>query len=271
MVDDLFHALLLHSLTEGCAGEKARGIEGGEWGVGVVDKEWNLSAAEDDGVAAFLLEAGDDFLEGGDGFGLEDAVNEFVEDDAVDGVALIRIWPKVIDAVSGEFVWVDIAFGEPTGSRDGDAAEASRGGSGGDDLGYVQPWSWRVGEDVGQGLMDGVVRADEEVGSDGGELVGGGEHESGDGGPVVAVDGLHVLGEGVSVHGDFGVIVRAEELCAFYAYGAVAESGAFGGAGYDSYVLGHDGILASPVCLRMLAKDRAFSTAAAAPPVVEMT
>ena len=36
------------------------------------------------------------------------------------------------------------------------------------------------------------------------------------------------------------MVVRAEELRALDADGSVAEGGAFGGAGYDADVLGHD-------------------------------
>ena len=48
----------------------------------------DLGAAEDYGVAALVFHAGDDLLELGDGFGREDAVDELVEDDAVDFVAV---------------------------------------------------------------------------------------------------------------------------------------------------------------------------------------
>lgn len=134
-------ALLLDGLTEGCAGEEACGVESGERRVGVVDEEWDLGATEDDGVAALVLEAGDDLLEGGDGFGFEDAIHELIEDDAVDGLALVRVGAEAVDSAGCKLVGVDIAFGEPAGSGDGDAAEASLGGGGGDDFGDVQPWS----------------------------------------------------------------------------------------------------------------------------------
>jgi hypothetical protein len=91
--------------------------------------------------------------------------------------------------------------------------------------------------------VDGVVGTDEEVGTDAGELVGGGEHEVGYALPVVAVDVLHVLAERVGVHGDFWVVVGAEVGGAFGADGSVAEGCAFGGAGDDADVLGHEVIL----------------------------
>lgn len=43
--------------------------------------------------------------------------------------------------------------------------------------------------------------------------------------------------------GDFGMVVGAEELCTFDAENAVAGARDFGGAGYDSDVLGRGQIL----------------------------
>lgn len=44
------------------------------------------------------------------------------------------------------------------------------------------------------------------------------------------------------VHRDLGMIVRAEKLRAFHANGAIAKSCAFGGAGNNTDVVGHDAI-----------------------------
>lgn len=185
----------LEGAVEGGAGEEAGGVQRGEGGVFVVEDEGDFGAAEDYGVAAFLLHAGDDALEGGDGFGLEDAVDELVHDDAVDGLALGGVGAEEVDVVGGELVGVDAAFDEVAGSGEGDAMEAAGGGVGGDDFGDVEPGEGRAGGEEGEGLVDGVVGTDEEVGADAGEFGGGGEHEVGDGGPVVAMDGAHVLGE----------------------------------------------------------------------------
>ena len=79
------------------------------------------------------------------------------------------------------------------------------------------------------------------------ELAGRGEHEFGDSRPVIALDGLHVLAETVGVHGDFRMHVTSQQGRSFGADGAIAEGGAFGGAGDDSDVqgLGH-GVISRP-------------------------
>ena len=96
-----------------------------------------------------------------------------------------------------------------------------------------------------KGAVDGVVRGEEKVRAAALELAGRGEHEFGDGRPVIALDGLHVLAEAVGVHGDFRMHVAAEQGRSFSADGAIAEGGSFGGAGDDSDVqgLGHCVIL----------------------------
>ena len=179
-------------------------------------------------------------LEVGDGNGREDAADELVEDDAVDGFAVGGVGAEVVEAAGGEFFGVDFALDEVAGAGEAYAMEAALDRLFGYDFGDVEPGEGAFGEDVGKRLMDGVVGADEEVGADAGEFVGRGEHEAGDGGPVVAVDVVHVLGEWAGVGGDLGVVVRAEELRAFEADGSVAEGRAFGGAGDDADVLGHD-------------------------------
>ena len=68
----------MDGVMEGGSGKEAGGVEGGEWGVGVVEYEGELCAAEDYGVAALVFEALDDLLEGGGGFGLGGAVDELV-------------------------------------------------------------------------------------------------------------------------------------------------------------------------------------------------
>jgi len=54
---------------------------------------------------------------------------------------------------------------------------------------------------------------------------------------------LHVIAERMGVHGDFRMRVRTHELRAFHANGSIAERRAFGGAGDNSDVSGHEAIL----------------------------
>src|SRR5260370_41445638 len=88
--------------------------------------------------------------------------------------------------------------------------------------------------------MHGVVGTDQENGTYFRELICGGEHQLTFTLPVVTVDASHVLGERVRVHRDLGMIVRAEKLHAFYADGPITKSCAFGGAGNNTDVAGHD-------------------------------
>ena len=87
--------------------------------------------------------------------------------------------------------------------------------------------------------MDGIVRADQEIGTDFREFICRGEHQLTHALPVAAVDVFHVLGERVRMHRDFGMIVRPEELRPFHADGSITESCPFSGAGNDSDVLRH--------------------------------
>jgi len=92
----------LDGAVEGGSGQEAGGVEGGEGGVFVVEDEGDFGAAEDYGVAAFVFHAGDDALEGGDGVGFEEAVDEFVHDDAVDGFALVGVGAEDSDVLGHE-------------------------------------------------------------------------------------------------------------------------------------------------------------------------
>ena len=115
-----------------------------------------------------IFHACDDLLEVGDGFGREDAVDELVEDDAIDFVAVGGVGANVLETVGGEFFGVDFALDQIARSGEADAVEATVDGVFGDYLGDVQPGERGLWEDVGECLMDGVVGADEEVGADGG-------------------------------------------------------------------------------------------------------
>ena len=76
--------------------------------------------------------------------------------------------------------------------------------------------------------MDGVVRADQKIGTNFRELIRGGEHQLTHALPVAAVDAFHVLGERVRVHRDLGMSVRAKKLRAFHADGPITKGCALG-------------------------------------------
>ncbi len=90
-----------------------------------------------------------------------------------------------------------------------------------------------------EGLVDGVVGADQEVSPGRRQLARRGQHEVGHPLQIATVQAVHVSGERRRVHGDFGVRVRAEQRGPFGADGAVTKRGPFRGAADDSDVLWH--------------------------------
>jgi len=68
-----------------------------------IDEQRDLSATEDDGIAATVLEALDHVVEVEARFFGEDAVDQFLEDDVVDAFALVGVGdrPVRVPEVSG--------------------------------------------------------------------------------------------------------------------------------------------------------------------------
>ena len=94
-----------------------------------------------------------------------------------------------------------------------------------------------------EGPGGGVVRADQEIGTDLCEFICRGEHQRTHALPIPTIDALHVLAKRVRVHRDLGMIVGAEKLRAFRADGSITKRRALGGAGNNTNVVGHDLIL----------------------------
>ncbi|MNT57888.1 hypothetical protein D3C72_1952930 [compost metagenome] len=90
-----------------------------------------------------------------------------------------------------------------------------------------------------EGLVDGVVGADQEIRARRGELVRGAEHQRAHARQVACVQAARVLRERGRVHRHLGVRMRAEQRRALDADGLVAKGRAFGGAADDSDVQGH--------------------------------
>jgi hypothetical protein len=91
--------------------------------------------------------------------------------------------------------------------------------------------------------MDGVVGTDQEIRADCGKLVCRSKHQLTNKLPVYAVDPFHILGQRRRVYRDFGMGMRAENLCAFRTDRPVAKCGSFRGTRNDTDVLGHRRIL----------------------------
>ena len=87
--------------------------------------------------------------------------------------------------------------------------------------------------------MDGVVGADQKIGTGFRKLLRRRKHQLPDALPVIPIDALHIRGKRVRMQGDFGVIVCAQKLRAFDANGAITQSRAFSRARDDADVLGH--------------------------------
>ena len=93
--------------------------------------------------------------------------------------------------------------------------------------------------------MDGVVGADQEIGTGFRKLVRGGEHQLTHALPVAAVDAFHVLRERVRVHRNLGMGMPTEKLRAFHADRPITKSRTFGGAGDNADVIGHAPIISN--------------------------
>ena len=120
-----------------------------------------------------------------------------------------------------------------------DAPESAGARHTGHHLGDVQPRQGQLRLDQWQGLMDGVVRTDQEVRPAPGQLVGRGKHERADARPVFAIQMPDVFGQRMRVHGDFRMRVGSKKLRALGADGAIAKRRALRGAGYDADVSWH--------------------------------
>ena len=82
--------------------------------------------------------------------------------------------------------------------------------------------------------MDGVVGADQEIGANSFQLLGGVEHHIAYARPVAAVDIGHVVGHREGVDRDLGMCMWAEDRCTLDADRAVAQRRTFCRAGYDA-------------------------------------
>ncbi|KAG1244918.1 hypothetical protein G6F65_021538 [Rhizopus arrhizus] len=89
---------------------------------------------------------------------------------------------------------------------------------------------------MGQRLVDGVVRADQEICARARQLVGRRQHQRTHAGQVTVVQADHVVGQRMGVQGDFRVRVRPHALRAFRAQRAIAQRRALGRAGDDADV-----------------------------------
>ena len=99
----------------------------------------------------------------------------------------------------------------------------------------MQPWQRRIG----QGLVNGIVRADEEIGAHAGQLVGRGQHQRANAGHVAALQTGNVFCQIGRAHGHFRMAMTAHHFASLDTNCAIAKCGALGGTGDDAGVRHH--------------------------------
>ena len=166
---------------------------------------------------------------------------QFVENDAMDALALLRAGNAMLNAGGFQHLAVDWAFHQRAGSQNSQTFVAVTLRFVRDLDRNVQPGPRRPVLHQIESLMHGVDRSDQKIRASFGQLIRGREHQFGHAHPVVGIDALHVVGEVVAMHRNLRMMVQAEQLRAFQADGAIAQRSAFRAAGDDADVKGHSG------------------------------
>ncbi len=214
--------------------EESGGIEGGQRGDLVVEDERKLGTAQDNGVALmFVMESFDDAEEGRAILSGNPVEDEAIENEGVDGCALVSVGRDRLNAERGQFAWIDRSLHEILGAEDGEALEAPGVSLPSDHLGDVEPREGCFQIGVVHGFMHGVVGTDGKVCPEGSELGAGVGQEVRDGGPVSLFEEAAVLTEAEGVEDDLGVMVGAEQLSALCSNRFVTECRTGSAAGHD--------------------------------------
>lgn len=214
--------------------EQSRRVEQGQRRSRLIEDERQFRTREHGGIAAVVFQVEEDALQLRGRLRIENAVNEFLHDCTVDRESRLGRGSHGLDPGCCKTLGIDGAFDEVTRSQDADTPEASLLRLRSDCIGYMEPRQRRLRCDERKRLMDGIVGANEEPGSGCREFMCRREHEPCDGGHVARLKRPNVIRERVRVHRYFGMRVRAEQRCAFRAYRAKAQRGAFGGACNDA-------------------------------------
>ena len=166
------------------------------------------------------------------------AIDQFVEDDARDLVAIGIGRPQTFDALRFQSLRIDLALHQPRGAGDADSRIAARLRFMRDDLGDVQPRQRAARQYAVQRLMDGVVGADQKFSAGTRELVGRIEHQVGHTIEVAAFERFDIPAQRMRMHRDFGVSMRTQQGGAFDAEGAITQRRAFGRKADDADMRG---------------------------------
>ena len=121
--------------AQGRARKQARGIECRQRRARVVHDQRNLSATEYHGVARLAFHPPDDALEATDRLPLEDAIHQFIHDDAIDLFTFNGVRMHALQTARRELLWIDLALDEPARARQTEAPEAALDRLLGDDAG----------------------------------------------------------------------------------------------------------------------------------------
>src|SRR5207253_2541393 len=118
----------LHRPAQRCPRKQACGIERRQRRIRVVHDQRNLGAAEYDGIATLIFHPSDNPLKVSDRLGLEDAVNQLIEDDAIDLFAFAGVRSHKLQPARGKFFWINLALDQITSSGQGKAPKPALGG-----------------------------------------------------------------------------------------------------------------------------------------------
>ena len=120
---------------------------------------------------------------------------QLVEDDPVDVFAFRGRRADVLQTPRFKPLGIDVALNKIFRSGEGQPFEVSPPSFVAHDIGDVNPRQGRARLHVRKCLMDGVVRANQELRAGARQLARRREHQLADRGPVVTLDALHVLAE----------------------------------------------------------------------------
>src|SRR5580704_13138666 len=189
-----------YGLAQSSSGQQTSRVQHRQRRLLLRHQQWNLGAAEDYGVAAFVLQRADYFREIDLRARQKHALDQLVEDDAMNALTLFRAGDAILDARGFQFLTVDRTLHQRAGSQNSQTlvAVALRLVRNLDR--DVQPGARRAVLHQVEGLMNRVDGSNQKIGSGPGQLISRGEHEFSNTHPVVGVDALHVIGEAVAVH-----------------------------------------------------------------------
>src|SRR6266567_1578973 len=155
--------LTFYCFSQGGSGKDARGVQHGERGLLGRHQQRDFGAGQSYGVAAFVFQAANHFREISLRARQERSLDEFVKDDPMNALALLRSRDAVLDAGGLQRLAVDRTIHQRARAEDSEALVAMPFGFGGDLDRDVQPRTRGAMFNQIESLMHGVDGSDEEV------------------------------------------------------------------------------------------------------------